>query len=140
MATGAGGGHHHLEANKGNDLVAKTCANVTRRHYRGPGLTRQFCESALRSDKRSVAARDPCDLALVAMDLVRSGAADAGSKVGGALRSGATAKWSTYTMLCLHYCRQDHNDVARTVPECRALVQEYNPRRAGGRHGQGHGR
>ncbi|CAD6211631.1 unnamed protein product [Miscanthus lutarioriparius] len=39
-------------------------------------------------------------------------------------------------MLRLHYCRQDHNDVACTVPECRALVQEYNPRCAGGRHGQ----
>ena len=65
VATGAAGGHHHLEARKANDLVAKTCANVSRRHYR------QFCESALRSDKRSVAARDPRDLALVAMDLVR---------------------------------------------------------------------
>ena len=68
VATGAAGGHH-LKANKANDLVVKTCANVTRRHYRGPRLTRQFYEPALRSDKRSMAARDPRDLALMAMDI-----------------------------------------------------------------------
>ena len=133
---GAGAGGHHLEP---NDLVAKTCATVTRRHYRGPGLTRQFCESALRSDKRSAAARDARDLALVAMDLVQSGAAEAGAKVGGALRSGggAAARWSKYTTLRLQYCRQDHDDVASTAPNCRALVREYNPRAGGGRHGSG---
>ena len=135
VATSAAGGHHLVA----NDLVAKTCATVTRRHYRGPGLTRQFCESALRSDKRSAAARDARDLALVAMDLVQSGAAEAGAKVGGALRSGggAAARWSKYTTLRLQYCRQDHDDVARTAPECRALVREYNPRAGGGRHGSG---
>ncbi|CAD6256101.1 unnamed protein product [Miscanthus lutarioriparius] len=59
------------------------------------------------------------------MDLVKSGAADADTKIDGALRSGTTAKWSKYTMLCLHYCREDQSHVARTVPECRALVREY---------------
>ncbi|OEL32620.1 hypothetical protein BAE44_0006361 [Dichanthelium oligosanthes] len=125
------------KANKADDPVAKACANVTSQNhsrYGGPGLTIEFCKSALGSEKRSAAARHPRDLALVAMDLVRSGAADAGAKVDGALRS---AKRSKDTALTLRYCRQDYEAVVHTVSVCHGMVQEYDPAAAGRGHHSG---
>ncbi|RCV27110.1 hypothetical protein SETIT_5G298700v2 [Setaria italica] len=111
------------------DVVADACANVTNRYhqYRGPGLTRDSCEIALWSDKRSASAKHPRDLALVAMALVQEGAAVAGAKVAGALSSGDAAKLSKDTKLNLRYCRLDYEAVAHTVAVCREMVQEYNP-------------
>ncbi|KAJ1296490.1 hypothetical protein BS78_01G304900 [Paspalum vaginatum] len=112
------------------DLVAKACADATSDkanvdRFRGPGLTRESCESALRSDKLSAVAKHPRDLALVAMDLLLSAAAAADAKVDGALRR-AAAKWGKVTTLTFRYCRVDYQALARTVPVCRARVQEYN--------------
>ncbi|KAJ1258781.1 hypothetical protein BS78_10G101500 [Paspalum vaginatum] len=112
------------------DLVAKACKNATgdqtlARRFHGPGLTRETCESTLRSDNRSAAAKHPRDLALIAMDLLLSAAADLDTKFDGVLRS---SKLDRVTKLNLQFCRVDYGAVvARTVPVCRAKVQEYNP-------------
>lgn len=119
-----------------DDPVASACANVTTRHYGGPGLTAAFCESMLRSDKRSAAAKHPQDLALVAMDLVQSGGAEADAKVGGALSPGGLAKLSNDTVLTLRYCKMDYEALARTVSVCRSMVQGYNPDVRGHHDGQ----
>nr|CAB3474091.1 unnamed protein product [Digitaria exilis] len=110
-----------------DDPVVSTCANVTVHHYGGPGLTTGFCESALRSDKRSAAAKHPQDLALVAMDLVQIAGAEAGAKVGDALSPGGLAKLSNDTALTLRYCKLDYEALAQTVSVCRSMVQGYSP-------------
>ncbi|XP_062227564.1 uncharacterized protein LOC133925830 [Phragmites australis] len=122
LAAHATDGHHQTP--EGDDLVAKVCANVTSRDLMcKPQVTREFCDSALRSDKRSAAAKHPRDLALVAIDLFQRGAADADAKVDGAIRSGSGRRnWMAFA---LRYCRVDYADVAGTVPVCRAIIQEY---------------
>ncbi|KAJ1296488.1 hypothetical protein BS78_01G304700 [Paspalum vaginatum] len=127
------------EAKVDADLVAKACANATgdltlAHRFKGPGLTRESCESALQSDKRSAVATHPRDLALIAMDLLLSATAAADAKVDIVLRSG---KWDKVTVLELQYCRVDYGTLLqRTVPVCRAIVQEYNPSTANDSRGQ----
>jgi hypothetical protein len=68
------------------------------------------------------------DLALIAMDLLRSSAA----KVDGVLShhsagSSSGHRHSKSTAFAVQYCRLDHAAVARTVPVCRAMFQKYKP-------------
>ncbi|KAJ1258780.1 hypothetical protein BS78_10G101400 [Paspalum vaginatum] len=117
------------------DLVAKVCADATSDQagvdrFRGPGLTRESCESALRSDNRSTAAKHPRDLALVAMDLLLSATTAADAKVNSTLRS---AKWGERGTLAFQHCQVDFEALARTVRVCHASVQEYNPSAVAGR-------
>ncbi|CAO2194526.1 unnamed protein product [Urochloa humidicola] len=104
-----------------NDAVTIACANATSRshHYPGPGLTMDFCEITLWSDKRAASAAHPRDLALLALDLVRDGAAGAAAS--------EKKKLSRDTALNLRYCQLDYEAVARTVPVCREMVEEYSP-------------
>jgi hypothetical protein len=111
-----------------DDLVVEACFNVTNRYKKyGPGLTRSSCEMALWSDKRSASAKEPRDLALLAMALVQEAAAVADAKVA-ALSSSHVAKLSkgASPQLSLRYCRLDYEAVAHTVPVCREMVQEYD--------------
>ncbi|RLN30049.1 hypothetical protein C2845_PM05G16850 [Panicum miliaceum] len=82
----------------------------------------EYCVSTLRSDKRSAAATHTRDLALVAMDLLQRGAADADTRLA-AVPDGERKD----TALTVHFCRLDYGAVARTVPECRPMVQGYKP-------------
>ncbi|CAL5074606.1 unnamed protein product [Urochloa decumbens] len=109
---------------KTGDLVANSCANV-RPYDWTPLLPRRMCESTLRSDKHSATAKTELDLVLVAMDLLQSAAA----KVDGVLRNNysGSGRHGKSTALAVQYCRLDYAAVARTVPMCRAMVQEYNP-------------
>ncbi|CAL5045028.1 unnamed protein product [Urochloa decumbens] len=108
---------------KTGDLVTNSCANF-RAYDWSPHLTRKLCESTLRSHKQSTAAKSKRDLALVAMDLLQSAAA----KVDGVLRNHSdSGHHSKGTALALQYCRLDYAAVARTIPMCRAMVQEYKP-------------
>ncbi|CAO1945791.1 unnamed protein product [Urochloa humidicola] len=114
-------------------LVTVACANVSRHNYLGPGLTEDFCELAFWSDKRTASATRPRDLALLAIDFVRDGAAGAGAKVGGAAAAPAAKNLSRDAALNLRYCQLDYEDVARTVPVCQEMVQEYEPASGDGR-------
>ncbi|RLN01121.1 hypothetical protein C2845_PM06G29550 [Panicum miliaceum] len=116
------GGHHHQGTKVETDIVAEACANATRLSY-VPQLTMEYCVSTLRADRRSAAATQARDLALVAMDLLQLSAADADAwlaTVPEGDRKGDTA-------LTVHFCRLDYGAVARTVPECRPMVQGYKP-------------
>ncbi|CAL5064684.1 unnamed protein product [Urochloa decumbens] len=108
---------------KTGDLVVNSCANV-RPYDWTPLLPRRMCESTLRSDKHSATAKTELDLVLVAMDLLQSAAA----KVDGVLRNNYSGSGSgrhgKSTALAVQYCRLDYAAVARTVPMCRAMVQE----------------
>ena len=136
LAADAASGRHDPEAKAkpagaGADLVESACGNITKSHYKGPELTADFCTQAFYPEKRAMSARHPRDLALVALDLARSAAADAGAEVGSALRGPAAdddqADWSKDTALTLRYCRIDYWTVARTARVCRAMVREYDP-------------
>ncbi|CAL5045301.1 unnamed protein product [Urochloa decumbens] len=108
---------------KTGDLVTNSCANF-RAYDWSPHLTRKLCESTLRSHKQSTAAKSKRDLALIAMDLLQSAAA----KADGVLRNHSdSGHRSKSTALALQYCRLDYAAVARTIPMCRAMVQEYKP-------------
>jgi len=138
LAADAASGRHDPKARQakpgaaGADLVESACANITTTsRYKGPELTADFCTLTLYPEKRAMSARHPRDLALVALDLARSAAADAGAEVGSALRGPAAdddqADWSKDTALTLRYCRIDYWTVARTARVCRAMVREYDP-------------
>ena len=137
LAADAASGRHDPEAKAkpagaGADLVESACANITTTsRYKGPELTADFCTLTLYPEKRAMSARHPRDLALVALDLARSAAADAGAEVGYALRGPVAdddeAGWSKDTALTLRYCRIDYWAVARTARVCRAMVREYDP-------------
>ncbi|KAF8678492.1 hypothetical protein HU200_046246 [Digitaria exilis] len=101
-----------------DDPVESVCANVTARHYGGPGLTAALSQRG---------GQAPQDLALVAMDLVQIAGAEAGAKVGGALSLGGLAKLTNDTALTLHYCKLDYEALVRTVSVCRSMVQGYSP-------------
>ncbi|CAL5045376.1 unnamed protein product [Urochloa decumbens] len=106
---------------KTSDLVTNSCANM-RAHDWIPQFTRKRCESTLRSDKQSVVAKDERDLALISMNLLQSSVA----KVDSILRQHSdSGHHSSSTTLSIRYCRLDYAAVARTVPMCRAMVQEY---------------
>lgn len=117
----AAGSHHQgnnkKQLYKAGDLVANSCANVRAHDWSPQLLTRKLCESTLRSSKQSAAAKNPRDMALVAMDLLQSAAA----RADGVLRLHSAG--SRRTALALRYCRLDYASVARTVPMCRAMVQ-----------------
>ncbi|KAJ1257564.1 hypothetical protein BS78_10G005900 [Paspalum vaginatum] len=111
------------------DLVATACANATADkciayRFAGPGLTRESCQSALRSEKRSAAAKHPRDLALIALHLLLNATAAAHDKVDDALRS---TQWDKGTAISLHFCQVEYDALASTVRVCRALVHEYSP-------------
>ncbi|CAN6202801.1 unnamed protein product [Urochloa humidicola] len=110
----------------GGDLVAKTCADIMSHDWKRLSDDRKFCESRLRLDKRSAAARHPRDLALIAMDLAQRAAADADAKIAGVLRSGAGHGIKAKEALILRNCRLDYAGVASTVPVCRAMADGYN--------------
>ncbi|KAL6606488.1 hypothetical protein ACP70R_042141 [Stipagrostis hirtigluma subsp. patula] len=127
LAAGAGaGGHHRQPKQFDGDLVSQTCANATSDFCR-LRLTKAYCVAALRSDERSAAAKDPRDLALVAVDLVGKAAAGASAKIDAALRAGAggPAKGDGDAERDLRYCLVDYAVVARVVPECRRLVEQH---------------
>ncbi|RCV19831.1 hypothetical protein SETIT_4G007400v2 [Setaria italica] len=105
------------------DLIAKTCANATS-HRRSYWPFEKFCNSRLRMDKRSAAAKHPRDLALIAMDLTQRAVADADAKVGGLLRSGA-GHHDDCTVRALRHCRLDYAAVASSIPVCRAMAEDY---------------
>ncbi|CAN6208985.1 unnamed protein product [Urochloa humidicola] len=109
---------------KTGDLVTNSCANV-RAYDWSPHLTRKMCESTLRSHKQSTTAKSKRDLTLIAMDLLESATA----KADGALRNRSDSghRHSKSTALALQYCHLDYAAVARTIPMCRAMVQEYKP-------------
>ncbi|RLN25038.1 hypothetical protein C2845_PM07G21110 [Panicum miliaceum] len=112
-------------------VLESACGNITTSHYKGPGLTVDFCTRALYPETRAMSASHPRDLALVAIDLARSAAEDAGAVVGYELRGPVAdddqADWSKDTALTLRYCRIDYWAVARTARVCRAMVREYDP-------------
>jgi hypothetical protein len=89
----------------------------------------KFCESRLRLDKRSAAAKHPRDLVLIAMDLAERAVADADAKVAGVLRYGAGGHHiNDTTALILRHCRLGYASVVSTIPVCRAIVNDYkNP-------------
>ena len=97
--------------------MAEACANTTRLSYK-PHLTMEYCVSTLRSDKRSAAATHARDLALVAMDLLQRGAADADARLA-AVPVGKRKDMA----LTVHFCRLDYG----AVPKCRPMLQEYKP-------------
>jgi len=105
-----------------SDLVARACANATS-DFCHKHLTAKYCVSTLRSDTRSARARTPRDLALVAVDLARRGAAAADAKAAGALER----KISEEDARSLRYCRSDYVAVARLAAMCRGLVEAYSP-------------
>jgi hypothetical protein len=88
-----------------NAAAAAVCQNQQRRpsvdgvreangheahHYRGLGLTaltKEFCETTLWSDNRSMAVNEMRELVLVAMDLASTTVASAGAKARNVLRS-----------------------------------------------------
>ncbi|KAG2629544.1 hypothetical protein PVAP13_3KG438023 [Panicum virgatum] len=118
----AGGHHHQGTSNVKADIVAEACANATRLSYE-PHLTMEYCVSTLRSDKRSAAATHARDLALVAMDLLQRGAADADARLA-AVPVGKRKDMA----LTVHFCRLDYG----AVPKCRPMLQEYKPGGGGG--------
>ncbi|PUZ55024.1 hypothetical protein GQ55_5G179300 [Panicum hallii var. hallii] len=135
LAADAASGRHDPKAKAkpaaGADLLESACENITASQYKGPGLTADFCMRALYPETRATSARHPRDLALVAIDLARSAAADAGVVVGSELRAPVAdddeADWSKDTALTLRYGRIDYWTVARTARVCRAMVREYDP-------------
>lgn len=127
LCTAASAFFSGADANKkaadGHLLVTKTCADI-KSHDWG-WLPDDVCESRLRLDKRSAAAKHPRDLALIAMDLSKHAVADADAKVDAVLRSGA-GHHSNDTSLTLRHCRLDYAAVASAIPVCRAMVHDYN--------------
>jgi hypothetical protein len=118
----------------GGDLIAKTCVNAT-----SPGrsiwLDRKFCNSRLRLDKRSAAAKDTRDLTLIAMDLTQRAVADADAKVDGALRAGAGHHGdSSRTTRVLRRCRVDYAAVGTNIPVRRAMAENYYKKKPGAAH------
>ncbi|KAG2651356.1 hypothetical protein PVAP13_1NG347800 [Panicum virgatum] len=105
-----------------SDLVAGHCANATR-DFCHMHLTSKYCVSTLRSHTRSARAQTPRELALVAIDLARRGAAAADAKAAGALER----KISEEDARSLRYCRSDYVAVARLAAMCRGLVEAYSP-------------
>nr|CAB3459694.1 unnamed protein product [Digitaria exilis] len=97
----------------GHLLVTKTCADI-KRHDWG-WLPDDVCESRLRQDKRSAAAKHPRDLALIAMSLAQHAVVDAEAKV--------------------YDCVMDYATVASAIPVCSAMVYGYNNKlQAGAQH------
>lgn len=116
------------------DLVATACERAKgheAHHFRGLGLTaltKDFCETTLRSDNRSAAANDTRELALVAMDLASTAAASASTKARSALRSsGGRGGKDRDTEFSLRYCVMDYGTAAAVLPACRVIVEEYSP-------------
>ncbi|CAN6215392.1 unnamed protein product [Urochloa humidicola] len=112
----------------GGDLVIKTCADIMSHDWKRLSDDKKFCESRLRLDKRSAAAKHPRDLAIVAMDLAQHAAADADAKIAGVLRSSAAGHRLNATVaLILRNCRLDYASVSSTIPVCRAMADGYKP-------------
>jgi hypothetical protein len=121
----------HAKTSVDGNLVAKSCAGMRRiKDWWWFDDDDKFCESRLRMDKRSAAAKHPRDLVLIAMDLAESAVDDADAKVAAVLRSGVRGHHSNGTTptLKLRHCRLDYASVLSTIPLCRAIVNDYkNP-------------
>lgn len=115
--------------NSSGDLVAEACVNASMHFSRHNHLSQELCESALRSDKRSAAAKHPRDLALIAVDHAQRGAAAAAGKVDSALqawRKDNGTWWKMPPLETLEYCQVSYTVVERVAPVCRRMVQEFD--------------
>ncbi|KAF8725411.1 hypothetical protein HU200_019930 [Digitaria exilis] len=107
----------------GHLLVTKTCADI-KRHDWG-WLPDDVCESRLRLDKRSAAAKHPRDLTLIAMSLAQHASTTCS----------IPAITVTTRPLTLRQCVMDYATVASAIPVCSAMVYGYNNKlQAGAQH------
>lgn len=105
-----------------SDLLVKACKNASIHSDKVYEITEKFCISTLRSNNRTVEAKDLRDLALVGVDVLKGRLVTASGKIKEMLRS---VKKGTSTARRLNFCEVDCNVTVSVLDVCTALLRDY---------------
>ncbi|KAL6597044.1 hypothetical protein ACP70R_047178 [Stipagrostis hirtigluma subsp. patula] len=109
-----------------SNLVEKACKNMSSDilSRRAPRFDEKPCVSVLRSDKRTVSAKDHGDLVVIAMDLLEKRSKEIAVKIESVLRD---LKVHNRTEYAFQFCAADYAAMLRTLPACRNMFLGIKP-------------
>ncbi|KAM3215031.1 hypothetical protein ACQJBY_067157 [Aegilops geniculata] len=117
---------------KRTHFVVEACKNASINSSEYRHITKEFCVSTLRQDKRSDEAKDLRDLALVGVDILKGHIIAASGKVKEMLHS---AKNGTSTAHRLSLCELDYDAAVTSLNVCIAMLKDYHGPKGGKKDG-----
>ncbi|MBC2899727.1 hypothetical protein CFC21_112550 [Triticum aestivum] len=104
------------------NVMVEACKNASGYHRELKTMTHEFCLSTLRSDNRSVEAKDHLELVLVAIDILKGRLTTANHNIEKMLEK---AKNGTVPMRDLSICKVYYDTTMRIVNICDDMVKDF---------------